>query len=122
MTRTFGFSRGSGRATLAVVAVTMTALFLISSNARADHRSVELAPSIEIKYSSGAVATDKGAAELYRRLKSAARSVCDALDGRSLSQRVAARKCFEESLEKAVYQVNMQPLTALHVASTREVG
>jgi len=122
MTHTSGFTRVSERLTSAAAAVAMTALLLIASDARADSRSVEVAPSLSIAYSSGAVATGQGAAELYSKLRSAARSVCRSHDGKTLERRLAARRCFEKSLENAVYLVNMQPLTALHLASTRDLG
>jgi UrcA family protein len=119
---TFSLSRASQRVTSAVAAVAMTALMAIASDARAESRFVDVAPSHTIEYSSAAVATEQGAAELYRKLRSAARSVCKADGGTVLERRIATRACIEKSLENAVNQVNMQPLTALHLASTRAVS
>jgi UrcA family protein len=116
------FRRVSERVTSAAAAIAMTALLAMASDARAETMSVQVAPSVSIAYSSAEVTTEKGAANLYRKLKRAARTVCDAYGGDSLQRRVAAQKCFDKSLANAVQQVNAQPLTALHLAATRDLG
>ncbi len=114
--------RVSERVTSAAAAIAMTALLAMASDARAETMTIQVAPKVSIEYSSAEVTTEEGAAQLYRKLKRAARSVCEAYGGDTLQRRVAAQKCFDKSLENAVQQVNAQPLTALHLAATRDLG
>lgn len=114
--------RVSERVTCGAAAIAMTALLALASNAHAQDHAVQVAPSVSISYSSNEVTTEEGAANLYLKLKRAARSVCDGYAGDSLQRQIVAQKCFEKSLESAVRQVNAQPLTVLHVKATRNFG
>lgn len=124
MTRTNSFElrRVSERVASAAAAIAMTALLAIASDARAADSSVQLAPTVKVSYSAVDLATDEGAADVYRKLKRAARSVCDAYGGNTLERKTVAQKCYEKSLESAVYRVNAQRLTTLHAAATRDLG
>ena len=119
-TNSFSLRRVSERVTSAAAAIAMTALLAIASDARAE--SIQVAPSVSVPYSAVDLATDKGAADLYRKLKRAAREVCNAYSGKTLDRQVVAQECFDKSLENAVYEVNAQRLTALHEAAMRDVG
>jgi UrcA family protein len=119
-TNSFSLRRVSERVTSAAAAIAMTALLAIASDARAE--SIQIAPSVAVAYSAVDLASDKGAADLYRKLKRAAREVCNAYSGKTLDRQVVAQECFDKSLENAVYEVNAQRLTALHEAAMRNVG
>ena len=119
-TNSFSLRRVSERVTSAAAALAMTALLATASDARAE--SIRIAPSVAVHYSELDLGSDKGAADLYRKLKRAAHAVCDAYEGRSLDRQTVAQKCYDKSLESAVYQVNAQRLTALHEAATRDLG
>jgi UrcA family protein len=51
---------------------------------------------------------------LYSRLRSAARSVCGNLNGRTQFERTQYRQCFDQSLNAAVTAVNLTQLSKLH--------
>jgi UrcA family protein len=119
---TFELRRVSERVTSAAAALAMTALLAIASDAQAAGLSVQMTPSVSVPYSSADIATEEGAANLYRTLKRAAREVCDVHGIKTLAQRAVAQKCFEKSLENAVYRVNAQRVTALHAAETSAFG
>ena len=82
------------------------------------------AQKVSVPYSSVELATEDGAANLYRKLKQAARSVCDVYGVKLLrAAPPLALKCYEKSSsEQAVYQVDAQRVTALHTAATRGLG
>src|SRR5262245_58171068 len=100
--------RASERFTAGVGAMALTALMLPVSDARAStYESVAVGPRVTVKYSAEALQTNEGAAQVYRRLKFAARKVCDAGPGtKTLAERVAARACVDESLAEAVRKVD----------------
>jgi len=124
MTHTYSFSlrRISERVTAAAAAIAMTALLTMASDARAEKTSVEATPRVAVQYSNLDLATEQGAADLYRKLKRAARTVCEAYDGKPLEQSIVAQKCFDKSLDNAVYQVDARQLTELHAASKNDLG
>ena len=117
----FALRRISVRVTSAAAAIALTALLAIASDARAEGLSVNVA-SASVSYSSVDLATEEGAENLYLKLKRAAREVCDVYGVKTLAQRTVATKCFEKSLEDAVYKVDAQRVTALHTAATRGLG
>ena len=120
--KTFELRRVSERVTSAAAAIALTALLAIASDARAENMSAQIAPKVSVQYSSVELATEKGAAKLYRKLKWAAREVCDVYGVKPLEQQSVAQKCFEKSLANAVNQVDAQRLTALHATATHDLG
>lgn len=54
---------------------------------------------------------------LYTRLRSATRSVCSSLDGRTQWERAQYRQCYDDALAQAVDDVNAVQLTRLHDAN-----
>ena len=59
-----------------------------------------------------------GVMVLYARIKSAARQVCEPINDRDVGASQAARKCVEESIARAVADVNAPALTGYHLAKT----
>jgi UrcA family protein len=62
-----------------------------------------------------------GVAALYARLRSAARMVCEPTDERALQSIVPRRRCVEQSVERAVAEVNTPALTDYYLAKTGQI-
>lgn len=105
-----------------VGAVALTALMLVAADARAVE-SIELAPSIQVQYAQEELDTDAGAANVYRKLKKAARRVCG-IDGGflNLHEKTVAQQCVTDTLAAAVRKIDRPMLTSLHASATRRVG
>jgi UrcA family protein len=104
----------------AALGATLLMLFTV------DVRAAEAAnpPQVSVSYSETAFATEKGAANVYRKLKSAARKVCGLEAGSplSLSERTRAEKCVDTALADAVSRIDRPMLTSVHAHSARELG
>jgi len=79
---------------------------------------VELEP-VTVSYEGLDIATKSGATILYGRLRSAARRVCGPLDGRELARHARFNTCVATTLARAVADVNLASVTALHRLDTR---
>jgi UrcA family protein len=75
------------------------------------------APTITVKYDELDVTTQRGAQELYARLRAASKQVCAPLDSRDLRRHYAWKACYTQALSNAVVQVNREAVTALHQRS-----
>jgi UrcA family protein len=114
--------RASERVSAGAAAIALTCLTLLTVDARATE-SAGNPPSITVSYSDVAFGNSAGAANVYRKLKVAARKVCGLDNGsRSLELRVAARDCFEDALADAVRKIDRPALTAVHASNTRTLG
>lgn len=72
-------------------------------------------PRLTVSYADLDLTRAEGAQTLYRRLRSAARQVCDAgYDMRALAERARYRACVEKAVEEAVRTIDRDVLTALH--------
>jgi UrcA family protein len=104
----------------AAAAVTLLMLFTLDSQAseiRA-HRH-----SLAVSYSPAALGSAAGAAEVYRKLKSAAQKVCGEVSGpRPLDKRAATQRCLDAALADAVRRIDQPRLTSLHAADSRNLG
>jgi UrcA family protein len=71
--------------------------------------------SVKVQYDPRDLATEAGTEKIYRRIKGAARRACfntmESYDARRTRHYWA---CYAKALEKAVDDVNSQPLTALY--------
>lgn len=79
------------------------------------------APSMVVRYSSDALATDSGTRALYRRLAAAAEEVCPSPSNTRLVSEVVL-KCRQEALTAAVSKIHSQRLAALHAARMTKSG
>ena len=70
--------------------------------------------AVHVSYAGLDLSSEAGAAILYRRLKVAARQVCESLNERQLTQHARWAACYEKALTDAVAQVNQPQVTALH--------
>jgi UrcA family protein len=65
------------------------------------------------------LATSKGAAVLYKRLRAAAHVVCAPIKGLDLARRAKYEACYKEALSNAVAEVNRDAVTAMHARATQ---
>jgi UrcA family protein len=118
----FLLHRASERVSAGAAAVALTVLTLLTVDARAA-APVSDPPSITVSYSDVAFGNTAGAAEVYRKLRAAARKVCGVSNGnKDLDVIVAARECYEEALADAVRKIDRPTLTALHTSNVRNFG
>ena len=80
------------------------------------------APSMTVKYSSDALATDSGTRALYRRLAQAAEQVCPNAPSDSRIVSAAVLKCRQEALTAAVNKIHSERLAALHASRMTKSG
>jgi len=78
--------------------------------------SLEL-PHIAVKFDPKTLASDRGAADLYRRLVAAAKAVCPSPADSALFLPSAIRQCREESLARAVAAIDSPRLSAVYRAA-----
>jgi UrcA family protein len=101
-------------ATLAVLLSSMSAV------AAAGNAS-DSVPQRTVRYSDLNLASPSGAATLYQRIRSAARSVCEAPFASDLQAQAAEQQCTHEAIKRAIYEVNAPLLTGYYLAKSRPV-
>jgi UrcA family protein len=112
--------RASERFVSGVGAIALTACLLAVSDARASAAEfVDVGPSVTVTYAHDAFTSEQGTAQVYRKLKRAARSVCGFDDGNRLTLQTQRFKdqCYAETLARAVNKVDRPLLSALHQAT-----
>ena len=118
----FRLHRASERVSAGAAAVALTCLTLLTVDARASG-PVANPTSITVSYSDVAFGNTAGAADVYRKLKAAARKVCGVNNGeKDLNVVVATHDCYVEALADAVRKIDRPTLTALHTATVRNFG
>jgi UrcA family protein len=81
------------------------------------------APAITIHYSDLDLAQPSGVQALYRRVATAAKTVCEHGNIRDLARYAASQKCFDQAMSKAVEEIGVPQLNALyHQKTNRRVG
>jgi UrcA family protein len=89
-----------------------TAIALLSFNA-----TIAVAQSsVRVKFSELDTAKPAGIEMLYQRIRAAADTVCIERGVRDLQSGIAGRKCKAQAIERAVSDVNLPRLTAMHRA------
>jgi len=76
-------------------------------------------PQLVVRYSADSLATDSGARALYRRLVKAAEQVCPDVSSGSRLVSAEIRHCREQSIARAVHQINSPRLGAVYASSTK---
>ena len=119
----FVLRRTSERLTAGAAALGATFLMLLTVDVRAAE-AVANPPRISVSYQDTAFATPEGTANVYRKLKQAARKVCGLTpgNGMKLAERTKAVECFEGALADAVQRINRPMLTSVHESSARDLG
>jgi len=110
----------SERLSAGAAAVAITVLMLFTVSVRATEPEA-VPPKVLVHYSATSFETAEGTAGVYRKLKSAARSVCGLNNGSHLTveQTLAARECFETALADAVRRIDSPKLTTVHTKALR---
>jgi UrcA family protein len=103
------------RAVAHIVLVALFALLMLSplELVRAAAPDAEV-PSVTLQYRSADLDTPHGIAILYRRIRSAASSVCGAYDNALLEEKVQWNECVDQAVARAVAAVHSETLTAYH--------
>jgi UrcA family protein len=78
------------------------------------YAGAEVPPTITVDYSDLNLASSAAVKVLYRRLRTAATTVCGPFDGRGLARKAVWESCYEQALSAAVLEVSEPELTALH--------
>ena len=96
-----------------------TALLLAAGAAGAADRTAT-STDIAVRFSDVQLKSEADAEQLYKKLRSAAKSVCDDNAGghRTLEVRNRAEKCVNQVLADAVRKIDQPLLTALHESKT----
>jgi UrcA family protein len=74
---------------------------------------------VVVDYSDLNLANTTAVKVLYRRLSTAATTVCGELDRRLVARQVIWRQCYEQALSAAIVDVNEPGLSALHSRHAR---
>ena len=108
----FLLHRASERVSAGAAAVALTFLTLLTVDARATEPAGN-PPSITVSYSDVAFGNTAGAADVYRKLKVAARKVCglDRVTVLPLAMQYELQVCANEATARAVNDVNAPLLT-----------
>jgi UrcA family protein len=107
--------------TLSLIAA--TAALSISVISAAHAAIPDVAPSVSIHYGDLDLSRTEGAASLYNRLNSAAKSVCRELETSQLQMQYAA--CIEHAIKTAVTQINRSSFSeyvAARASSPRNIN
>jgi UrcA family protein len=76
-------------------------------------------PAVTLQYRSTDLDTSHGVTILYRRIRSAASSVCGAYDNALLEEKVLWNECVDQAVGRAVAAVHSETLTAYHGRQVR---
>jgi UrcA family protein len=71
---------------------------------------------IDVHFADLDLTRGEGAAVLYQRLETSAKSVCASLDARDVASQMRFRECVETAIGSAVAKVDRPALTAFHKA------
>lgn len=79
------------------------------------------ADDLELRYARSELATDSGAADVYRRIQDVAANVCNDRFGRHsiVKYRAARERCVTDIVKELVGQVSDPRIDDLHAASVR---
>jgi UrcA family protein len=101
----------------------VTAMLLAAGNAGAADRTATSA-DIAVKFSEVQLNSEADAENLYKKLRSAARTVCDDNAGghRTLEVRTRSEKCVNQVLADAVRRIDKPMLSALHESKTAKTS
>jgi UrcA family protein len=96
---------------LAVLAVSLSAIAAAAQFA-------DQAPSQIVRFADLDISSSEGVTMLYRRIRSAARTVCEPVDARTLEAKIPRHGCEDQAVERAVAQVNAVSLDRYYNSRT----
>jgi UrcA family protein len=76
-------------------------------------------PAVAVKYDPMSLTSDRGARQLYSRLKNAAAEVCPQYAGGGLLVSAAIQACRDQAVARAVLQINNPRLVAVYRSSIK---
>lgn len=82
------------------------------------HAALQPARSVVVSYADLDLSRSNGATVLYRRIRSAAETVCATLNDRNLGVHAHFEACVQSAIGAAVAEVNRSTLTAYYGATT----
>jgi UrcA family protein len=100
--------------------VTVAAVLGTASAASAAAGNAQLSNQLVVKYDDLDLSSEHDAKILYKRLTSASMQVCSKYASRELSRRAKWEGCIDQALTKAVVDVNVERVTALHHRTRNE--
>ena len=98
-----------------VAALLCTTTFATTGAIAAAPTSTEVA----VSYVRADLSQPEAARSLYKRIQSAARSVCHEPPARELVRHIKYQQCYESAVDAAVAKVDASALTALHRSRTQ---
>jgi UrcA family protein len=107
------------------IAAHIVAVALIAATTAMPTKSVQAAvnddepPSVTLQFSATDLGTAQGVADLYRRIRGAAATVCRQFDGAPLEEKQRWDICFNHAIAQAVLSVHNDNLSAYH---WRQIG
>jgi UrcA family protein len=96
--------------------ITMMILGLAVGIQSANAGSPQDVPSVVVPFGDLDLSRSEGATVLYRRLRSAAETVCAPLDDRGVARHMSFKACVQSAISAAVAKVNRTALTAYYEA------
>lgn len=96
-----------------VVSAVVAASILSTAACAADR--ADSAPTVTVRYSAADLADSSAAQNLYTRIRSAARTVCDT-QGRSIEEQRASENCYRNAVDAAVANIHSPMLDQTAVA------
>ncbi len=110
------------RAVTALAMAAVAATLVLGSPLATASEAAVVAPQATVHYSVYELATDQGIRALYRRIVSAARSVCPGYDSQDLDAFVYSRQCQQQAVAHAVREIGNARLAAVHARTLRRHG
>jgi UrcA family protein len=101
----------------AAVGSALCAMLSVSLSAPAGAGEPTEAPRRVVKFADLDLNHGAGVAELYARIRAAARDVCEPLIASDLASTIGARACVAQAIERAVAEVNAPQLTSYYLPS-----
>jgi UrcA family protein len=112
---------GAVAAVLALSALTGAAFAADAAGAAASGAADADAPSAVVRFETHSLDTERGTRELYRRIVSAARSVCPDENTRDLQTLNAARRCQKAAIARAVAHIHHPRLAEVAAAQDKRI-
>jgi UrcA family protein len=108
----------AGRPILALIAMALVGAFVSSTVLAANAPAVVQGDVLQkiVRYDDLDLHGSAGANVLYRRIESAAKSVCQAFDSRDLQRQTLFKQCVSDAIARAVATVDAIELSELHLA------
>ena len=99
---------------IAAVFLSLTTGSMVAAGVAAAADRLDGDPGITVRYSRAELATPRGTALLYARLKLAAQQACPGGEALDPMRAVPGRACYDAALATAVAHIQQPRLTALH--------